>query len=227
MTGTDRLRGLRILHAAESFHPNVGGLELSVAALVRAQVSRGRVVAVATPLHPNAPDREDLDGAQVHRLPMAMAHVPGAYAAPTHNFFPPVPDPRFARAFADLVGRFRPDVIHARGWILYSVLGRRPPSRRPGRRQRARPQPGVRDQNHAVPGTQPLFGTRLGQVRRLRLLPLRPEGDSSGRRSAPTRIEAASRRRPVDSHVVGARRSRFGAPPGRPQRDRGDPDIHR
>ena len=121
--GDRRLRGLRILHAAESFHPNVGGLELSVATLARAQVSRGRVVAVATPRHPNAPDREDLDGAQVHRLPMAMAHLPGAYAAPTHNFFPPIPDPRFARAFSDLVGRFRPDVIHVRGWILYSVLG--------------------------------------------------------------------------------------------------------
>jgi glycosyltransferase involved in cell wall biosynthesis len=119
----DRLRGLRILHATDSFLPNVGGLELAIAALVRSQVSRGRVVAVATPLHPDAPAREDLDGAQVHRLPMAMARMPGAYADPTHLFFPPIPDPRFARAFADLVRRFRPDVIHAHGWILYSVLG--------------------------------------------------------------------------------------------------------
>ena len=60
----DRLRGLRIMHATDSFLPNVGGLELSIAALVRAQVSRGRMVAVATPLHPDAPEREDLDGAQ-------------------------------------------------------------------------------------------------------------------------------------------------------------------
>src|SRR3954468_3569057 len=119
----DRLRGLRILQATDSFLPNVGGLELSVAALVRSQVSRGRVVAVATPLHPDAPAREDLDGAEVYRLPMAMARVPGAYADPTHVFFPPVPDPRFARAFAKLIRSFRPDVIHAHGWILYSVLG--------------------------------------------------------------------------------------------------------
>jgi glycogen synthase len=121
--GDDRLCGLRILHATDSFLPNVGGLELSIAALLRAQVSRGRVVAVATPLHPDAPDREDVDGAQIHRLPMAMARVPGAYADRTHLFFPPVPDPRFAHAFADLIRRFRPDVIHARGWVLYSVLG--------------------------------------------------------------------------------------------------------
>jgi glycosyltransferase involved in cell wall biosynthesis len=121
--GDDRLRGLRILHASDSFPPNVGGLELSTAALTRAQVRRGHVVAVATPRHPNAPDRENLDGAEVHRLPMAMAHVPGAYVDPTHLWFPPIPDPRFARAFADLVSRFQPDVIHVRGWILYSVLG--------------------------------------------------------------------------------------------------------
>lgn len=116
-------RGLRILHASDSFPPNVGGLELSTAALTRAQVIRGHVVAVATPRHPNAPDRENLDGAEVHRLPMAMAQVPGAYVDPTHLWFPPIPDPRFARAFADLVCRFQPDVIHVRGWILYSVLG--------------------------------------------------------------------------------------------------------
>jgi glycosyltransferase involved in cell wall biosynthesis len=114
---------LRILHATDTYLPNIGGLELSTAALARAQVGRGHVVAVATPRHPNAPDRENLDGAEVHRLPMAMAHVPGAYVDPTHLFFPPIPDPRFARAFADLVSRFQPDVIHVRGWILYSVLG--------------------------------------------------------------------------------------------------------
>lgn len=121
--GTDRLDGLRILHAMDSFLPNVGGLELSVAALARMQVRSGRVVAMATARHPNAPDRENLDGVEVHRLPMAMAHLPGAYAAPTHLFFPPVPDPVFTHAFTDLVREFRPDVIHARGWILYSVLG--------------------------------------------------------------------------------------------------------
>jgi glycosyltransferase involved in cell wall biosynthesis/O-antigen/teichoic acid export membrane protein len=119
----DSPRGLRILHATDTFRPNVGGLELAVAALVRGQVRRRQVVAVATPPHPDAPGREVLDGAQIHRLPMTMARVPGAYVNPTQLFFPPVPDPRFERAFADLIARFRPDVIHAHGWILYSVLG--------------------------------------------------------------------------------------------------------
>jgi glycosyltransferase involved in cell wall biosynthesis len=114
---------LRILHATDTFLPNIGGLELSTAALTRAQVGRGHVVAVATPRHPNAPQQENLDGAEVYRLPMAMAHLPGAYVDPNHLYFPPIPDPLFARAFADLVSRFQPDVIHVRGWILYSVLG--------------------------------------------------------------------------------------------------------
>lgn len=119
----DQLHGLRILHATDSFLPNVGGLELSINALARAQVRRGRTVAVVTAEHPGAPAREELDGVEVHRLPMAMAHLPGAYESQTHRFFPPVPDPVFARAFARFVQRFQPDVINVRGWILYSVLG--------------------------------------------------------------------------------------------------------
>ncbi len=119
----DRLRGLRVLHATDSFLPNVGGLELAIAALVRNQARRDQPVALATSVHPDAPDREDLDGTQVHRLPMAMSLVPGAYVDRAFQFFPPIPDPRFARAFADLVRDFRPDVIHAHGWVLYSVLG--------------------------------------------------------------------------------------------------------
>jgi glycogen(starch) synthase len=114
--------GLRILHATDSFQPNVGGLELAVADLARAQALRGQVVAVATPVHPGAPNREDFHNVEIHRLPMMMAHLPGAYAERGRFFFPPVPDPQFTHAFSGLVKRFRPDVIHVHGWILYSVL---------------------------------------------------------------------------------------------------------
>jgi glycogen synthase len=113
----------RVLHATDSFPPNRGGLERAVADLARARAARGQPVAVATAVHPDAPDREDLDGVDVHRLPMTLARVPGAYAESGRFFFPPVPDPQFARAFAGLVERFRPDVIQVHGWILYSVLG--------------------------------------------------------------------------------------------------------
>jgi glycosyltransferase involved in cell wall biosynthesis len=119
----DRLYGLRVVHATDSFAPNVGGLELALADLIRVQVARGRALAVATPVHPDAPNREDFHRVEIHRLPMTMARLPGAYAEPGHFFFPPVPDPQFARAFSGLVRQFRPDIIHVHGWILYSVLG--------------------------------------------------------------------------------------------------------
>lgn len=114
---------LRILHATDGFRPNIGGLELAVADLARAQASHGQGVAVATPVHPDAPDREDFHHVEIHRLPMTMARFPGVYAEPGRFFFPPVPDPQFARAFSRLVTQFRPDIIHVHGWILYSVLG--------------------------------------------------------------------------------------------------------
>jgi glycosyltransferase involved in cell wall biosynthesis len=119
----DHPRGLRIVHATDSFQPNVGGLELAVAELARAQADHGQVVAVATPVHPEAPDREDSHHVEIHRLPMTMARLPGAYTEPGRFFFPPVPDPQFARAFSSLAKRFRPDIVHVHGWILYSVLG--------------------------------------------------------------------------------------------------------
>jgi glycogen synthase len=115
--------GLRVLHATDSFSPNVGGLELAVADLAHAQALRGQTVAVATPVHPGAPDQEEHHNVEIHRLPMTMARLPGAYAEPGRFFFPPMPDPQFARAFSGLLKRFRPDVVHVHGWILYSVLG--------------------------------------------------------------------------------------------------------
>ena len=189
-------------------------LELAIAALIRGQVSRGRVVAVATPLHPDAAAREDLDGAQVHRLPMAMARVPRAYLDPTHVFFPPVPDPRFARAVGNLIKRFRPDVIHAHGWILYSLLGA-------ARRARVPVVATAHDHSQVCAtkvmlyrGRRPLLRTGIFQVYWLRSRPLRSEGDSLGSRSIRTRVTAASRRRSMDGHFVGVGRSRFGAPLG-------------
>ncbi|MGH3695533.1 MAG: glycosyltransferase family 4 protein [Pseudonocardiaceae bacterium] len=113
----------RVVHATDSFQPNVGGLELAVADLARAQARHGHKVAVVTPVHPDAPRREDLHNVEIHRLPMAMARLPGAYVEPGRFFFPPVPDPWFARAFSGLMRRLRPDIVHVHGWILYSVLG--------------------------------------------------------------------------------------------------------
>jgi glycosyltransferase involved in cell wall biosynthesis len=114
--------GLRVLHATDTFRPNVGGLELAVANLTRAQAERGDAVAVATAAHPHAPRREDDGGLEVHRLPMTLSRLPGAYEERGRYFFPPVPDPEFARGFARLLREFRPDLVHVHGWVLYSVL---------------------------------------------------------------------------------------------------------
>jgi glycosyltransferase involved in cell wall biosynthesis len=54
---------------------------------------------------------------------MTLARLPGAYAERGHYFFPPLPDPAFTRAFARLLREVRPDVVHAHGWVLHSVLG--------------------------------------------------------------------------------------------------------
>lgn len=130
MDEVDRaMRGFRVLHVTDSFLPNTGGLEQAVATVVRTQFEHGRVTAVATVRHPDAPPVQDMDGVAIHRLPMTLARVPGAHAVPGRHFFPPLPDPAFSRALARLLARFRPDIVHVHGWVLYSVLG---PARKAG-----------------------------------------------------------------------------------------------
>ncbi len=124
MDEVDRvMRGFRVLHVTDSFLPNAGGLEQAVATLVRTQFEHGRVTAVATAPHPEAPSTEDMDGVPVFRLPMTLAKVPGAHAVPGRHFFPPLPDPQVSRALSRRLRRYRPDIVHVHGWALYSVLG--------------------------------------------------------------------------------------------------------
>jgi glycosyltransferase involved in cell wall biosynthesis len=52
----------------------------------------------------------------------ASQHLPGAGHDPGHLFHPPVPDPPIVWQLQSLVRRFRPDVIHAHGWMLHSCL---------------------------------------------------------------------------------------------------------
>jgi glycosyltransferase involved in cell wall biosynthesis len=44
------------------------------------------------------------------------------YANPEQPWHPTIPDPGMVRALDDMVRRFRPDVVHAHSWILFSFL---------------------------------------------------------------------------------------------------------
>jgi glycogen(starch) synthase len=121
---------VRILHLTDNYFPVIGGLERSVQSVSRLQYSRGHQVAVVTAQRSDSPPLESSDGVEIHRLPLALQSIPGAYKDPAARvFFPTVPDPVFARAYTKVLRDFLPDVIHNHGWIWFSAAG---PSRRSG-----------------------------------------------------------------------------------------------
>ena len=114
---------MRILLASDFYAPLVGGVEQHVRMLGRELVARGHRVAVAT-VRPagDLPTEEDDGGVAVHRLRSTLARIPRAHVEGERPFAAPAPDPEVTFALAALVRRFRPDVVHAHGWIGSSYL---------------------------------------------------------------------------------------------------------
>lgn len=113
---------MRILLLVDFYPPVVGGLERVVADLARTLAGRGHAVAVATLAHDGLARVEDDGPVRVHRLCGLAQRLPFVFRDPARRFAPPAPDPPLGRALAAVARDFRPDVVHANGWILYPYL---------------------------------------------------------------------------------------------------------
>lgn len=115
---------MRVLLVTDFFAPVRGGLETHVDDLAAELADRGHDVHVAT-LTPDAtPSSPEV---QVHVVTTALSAVV-RHERSDRPFHPPVPDPRARAALAALVGKLRPDVVHAHSWLGVSLPRRgRPP----------------------------------------------------------------------------------------------------
>jgi glycosyltransferase involved in cell wall biosynthesis len=118
---------MRVLQVSDGYRPATGGLERVVEVLSRELVALGHPTTVATLSRPDAPAVEEHDGVQVRRLDGYTRHLRRLSSDSGHFFHPTCPDPQLVRRLAELVDEFRPDVVHAHGWILNSVLSLRLP----------------------------------------------------------------------------------------------------
>jgi glycosyltransferase involved in cell wall biosynthesis len=113
---------MRILELTDFYPPFIGGLERHVQMLSQDLVARGHEVAVATMELPDTPPRENDEGVQVHRMTGWQRALTPLYQRSERPFHPPTPDPGVVRQLRRLLGTFRPDVVHAHSWLLYSML---------------------------------------------------------------------------------------------------------
>jgi len=119
---------LRILQVPEFYSPCIGGMERHVQDLTQELSRRGHDVAVAVPTA--GADHVSADGdVPVHHLRSWTAPLTGRLASDKERVFhPPLPDPGLIQRLQAVVDRFRPDVIHAHGWVLYTTLALRRPN---------------------------------------------------------------------------------------------------
>lgn len=113
---------MRILQLTDFYRPVIGGLERHVETLAHQLAADGHHVAVATLAQPHAPDREVINEIDVYRLRGWHRALMPLYQAVERPFHPPVPDPGIMRSLMEIVRREQPDIIHAHGWIVHSLL---------------------------------------------------------------------------------------------------------
>jgi glycosyltransferase involved in cell wall biosynthesis len=113
---------MRILMVAQFYPPVLGGEERHVASLSEELVKRGHSVAVATLQQPGLLEEEQAGGVQVHRLPSTMQRAGFLFKDPERRHASPFPDPETTLALRRLVKQYRPDIVHAHNWLVYSYL---------------------------------------------------------------------------------------------------------
>lgn len=124
-------RKLRVLIVSDEYQPVIGGAARSVETLAHSLARQGHTVEVATAWQPDTPGREVRDGIPVHRIRDLTSRAGWLSEDPERHHAPPFPDPEAAIRLRALVRRFRPDVVHAYGWLAHSaaaaLVGKRVP----------------------------------------------------------------------------------------------------
>lgn len=114
---------MRILLTTDSYPPPlVGGRDLQAKMLAQELAARGHRVAVAC-LAGGAGARTEWDGpVRVHRLSGWSRLLSTMYVDRDKPFHPTITDPGLAWKLRRLLSEFRPDIVQARSWLLYSLL---------------------------------------------------------------------------------------------------------
>jgi glycosyltransferase involved in cell wall biosynthesis len=113
---------LRVLLVSDVFPPLVGGQEREIQILGEGLRREGCDVAVCTLRQGTLPHFREENGVRVYRIEGFFQRIPHLYSNPERKFHPPVADQVVVNSLRKLIRYENPDIIHANGWMLYSVL---------------------------------------------------------------------------------------------------------
>lgn len=117
---------MKILMLSEVYPPIIGGAGKHVHSLSRELVKRGHEVIVCTTAQKDLLKYEEEDGVKILRIPGFFQRIPFLFKDPARRFHPPARDWLISMKLAEIIEQEKPDVIHAHGWMLYSI----PPSKK-------------------------------------------------------------------------------------------------
>jgi len=119
---------MRILIATDHYPPYIGGAHRQARLLAAGMAERGHDVAVATTWHGGLRPLDWEENVSVHRLRQVRTAFRSLIRDEEQRHQPPFPDPVTVAGLRRLISGFEPDLIHAYGWLAFSVavaLGRR------------------------------------------------------------------------------------------------------
>lgn len=112
---------MRILLVSDHYPPFIGGAHRQAQLLAQNLAGRGHTVTVATNWHGGLPMREQSGAVVVHRVRQLRTALRALVRDTRERQSPPFPDPVTVFELRRLIAVARPEVIHAYGWLTFSL----------------------------------------------------------------------------------------------------------
>lgn len=114
---------MRILLVTDYFPPVLGGISSLVESLAEALKARHHEICVYAVSGPMA--SVSYHGLKVEKVQHFSSFFPFLFKNLTEKNIPPAPDPVLLQGINRIVSHFKPDVIHAHGWVMLSTAAYR------------------------------------------------------------------------------------------------------
>jgi glycosyltransferase involved in cell wall biosynthesis len=113
---------MKIMMLSDLYAPFQGGIETHVESLSNQLNGRGHEVFVCTVGRRDLPHHEKKNGVNIYRMEGLFQRIPFLFKDPARRWHPPARDWLITKRLASIIEKENPDVIHAHGWIVYSVI---------------------------------------------------------------------------------------------------------